>query len=160
MSKTSQDSKDDSDVIDTVTQKYFLEIEHSVPHMQQVLFDFQNECYKTWKNAINANISLHKEFLDKSGLDYATLDSMKSLVGTVGATGGDDDGVDALLEAVQVERLGEHHRIGRGDDVGVGWVLHVRLTRGVDARVGAQEGGDDKHACGPGRRLNGRAHRW
>ena len=84
MSKTSQDSKDDSDVIDTVTQKYFLEIEHSVPHMQQVLFDFQNECYKTWKNAINANISLHKEFLDKSGLDYATLDSMKSLVGTVG----------------------------------------------------------------------------
>ena len=84
MSETSQDSKDDSDVIDQVAKKYFLEIEHSVPHMQQVLFDFQNECYKTWKNAINANISLHKEFLDKSGLDYAVSDAMKSLVGTVG----------------------------------------------------------------------------
>jgi hypothetical protein len=84
MSETSHDSKDDSDVIDQVAKKYFLEIEHSVPHMQQVLFDFQNECYKTWKNAINANISLHKEFLDKSGLDYAASDAMKSLVGTVG----------------------------------------------------------------------------
>jgi hypothetical protein len=84
MSETSQDSKDDSDVIDQVAKKYFLEIEHSVPHMQQVLFDFQNECYKTWKNAINANISLHKEFLDKSGLDYAVSDAMKSIVGTVG----------------------------------------------------------------------------
>ncbi|QMU54313.1 MAG: hypothetical protein GKS07_05030 [Nitrosopumilus sp.] len=84
MSKVSQDSKDDSDVIDQVAKKYFLEMEHSVPHMQQVLFDFQNECYKTWKNTINANISLHKEFLDKSGLDCAISDSMKSLVGTVG----------------------------------------------------------------------------
>jgi hypothetical protein len=84
MSEASQDSKDDSDVIDQVAKKYFLEMEHSVPHMQQVLFDFQNECYKTWKNAINANISLHKEFLDKSGLDYAVSDAVKSLVGTVG----------------------------------------------------------------------------
>jgi hypothetical protein len=84
MSKTSPDSKDDSDVIDQVAKKYFLEIEHSVPHMQQVLFDFQNECYKTWKNVINANISLHKEFLDKSGLDYAVSDAAKSLVANVG----------------------------------------------------------------------------
>ncbi len=82
MSKASKkDPKvDESDVIDQVAKKYFSEIEHSVPHMQQVLFDFQNECYKTWKNAINANISLHKEFLEKSGLDYEVSDSMGSLV--------------------------------------------------------------------------------
>jgi len=85
MNKASQDSsKDDSDVIDQVAKKYFSEIEHSVPHMQQVLFDFQNECYKTWKNAINANISLHKEFLDRSGLDYAVSDAAKSFVANVG----------------------------------------------------------------------------
>jgi len=84
MSEASQDSKDDSDVIDHVAQKYFLEIEHSVPHMQQVLFDFQNECYKTWKNAINSNISLHKEFLDQSGLDNTVSDATKSLVAIVG----------------------------------------------------------------------------
>ena len=83
MSKASQDPKDDSDVIDNVAKKYFLEIEHSVPHMQQVLFDFQNECYKTWKNVISANISLHKEFLDGSGLDYVVTDAAKSLVENV-----------------------------------------------------------------------------
>jgi hypothetical protein len=48
--------------------------------MQQVLFDFQNECYKTWKNAVSANISLHKEFLNRSGFDYAVSDAAKSLV--------------------------------------------------------------------------------
>ncbi len=84
MSEGNQDSKDNSDVIDKVAQKYFLEIEHSVPHMQQVLFDYQNECYKTWKNAISANISLHKEFLDGSGLDYAVTDAAKSLVENAG----------------------------------------------------------------------------
>jgi hypothetical protein len=83
MSETSQDSKDDSDVIDTVTKKYFSEIEHSVPHMQQVLFDLQNECYKTWKNAINANISLQKEFLSKSGLTNSVPNATKSLVENV-----------------------------------------------------------------------------
>ena len=83
MSEGNQDSKDSPDVIDKVAKKYFLEIEHSVPHMQQVLFDFQNECYKTWKNVISANISLHKEFLDRSGLDYAATDAAKSLVENV-----------------------------------------------------------------------------
>ena len=79
-----QDSKDGSNVIDKIAKKYFSEIEHSVPHMQQILFDLQNECYKTWKNAVNANISLNKELLDNSGIDYEISDAMRSLVGTVG----------------------------------------------------------------------------
>ena len=81
MSKATKDNSkdDDSDMIDQVAKKYFSEIEHSVPHMQHVLFDFQNECYKTWKNVLNANISLHKEFLDKSGLGYEVSDSMNVL---------------------------------------------------------------------------------
>lgn len=31
------------------------------------MFDLQNEYYKTWKNAVNANISLQKEFVNKIG---------------------------------------------------------------------------------------------
>ena len=83
MSKVNPDSKNDSDVVDVVAKKYFLEIETSVPHMQQVLFDYQNECYKTWKNVISANISLHKEFLEKSGLDSGVTNAAKSLVENV-----------------------------------------------------------------------------
>ncbi len=80
MSESNPNSKNDSDAIDRVAKKYFLEIENSVPHMQHVLFDYQNECYKTWKNVISANILLNKEFLEKSGLDSGGTDAAKSLV--------------------------------------------------------------------------------
>ncbi len=56
-------------MIERLSKKYFLEIEHTIPHLQQTLFDFQNEFYKTWKNSINANISLQKEFITKSGFN-------------------------------------------------------------------------------------------
>lgn len=62
---------DDFTVFDKVNQKYFSEIEHSVPHFQQTLFDLQNECYKLWKNTINANVELQKELLGKSGFNFA-----------------------------------------------------------------------------------------
>jgi hypothetical protein len=45
-------------VIDNVNKRYFSEIEYSVPHFQQTLFDLQNECYKSWKNMINSNTEL------------------------------------------------------------------------------------------------------
>ena len=80
MSKNKEDSKDNSDVIDKVSKKYFSEVENSVPHMQQVLFDLQNECYKTWKNAVNANISLQKEFLSTSGFNDAMPKAAESLI--------------------------------------------------------------------------------
>ena len=80
MSKNTEDSKNNFNVIDQISTKYFSEVENSVPHIQQVLFDLQNEYYKTWKNAINANISLHKDFLNASGLNYAIPEVVKSLV--------------------------------------------------------------------------------
>ena len=80
MSKNKENSKDNSDVTDKISTKYFSEVETSVPHMQQVLFDLQNECYKTWKNAVNANISLQKEFLNASGLNNAMPEAAKLLV--------------------------------------------------------------------------------
>ncbi len=80
MSKSEENLEDNPDVIDQISKKYFSEVEHSVPYMQQVLFDLQNECYKTWKNAVNANISLRKEFLTKSEFDRAVPESVKLLV--------------------------------------------------------------------------------
>jgi len=83
MSKNKEDSKDNPDMIDQISKKYFSEVEHSVPYMQQVLFDLQNECYKTWKNAVNANISLQKEFLSTSEFNYVIPEAVKSLVENV-----------------------------------------------------------------------------
>ena len=73
------DTSGNFEVIEKTNQKYFSEIEHSVPHIQQILFDLQNECYKTWKNSINANLSLQKEFLEQSGFSYPLSDTAKSI---------------------------------------------------------------------------------
>ena len=63
---TEKQQKDNFSVIEQSIKKYFADIEHSVPRFQQELFDLQNEYYKTWKNAVNANISLQKEFVNKT----------------------------------------------------------------------------------------------
>lgn len=67
-------------ILDNLNKNYFTELEHSVPHIQQTLFNLQNEYYKLWKNAITANTSLYKEFLTDSGLNFpkGTLDIVKS----------------------------------------------------------------------------------
>ncbi len=57
----------DYDVFEEINKKYFSEIGQSVPHVQQALFDLQNEFYKSWKNTADANTSLYKEFLSDSG---------------------------------------------------------------------------------------------
>lgn len=69
MSEKSQN--DDFELFEKINQKYFLEIEQNVPHIQQTLFDLQNEYYKLWKNNVNSLLALQKEFFDKSGFDYS-----------------------------------------------------------------------------------------
>jgi len=76
----SKETKGNFEVVEQITKKYFSEIEHAVPHIQQSLFDLQNESYKTWKNAVDANILLQKEFLAKSGFNYVIPDSAKSIL--------------------------------------------------------------------------------
>lgn len=78
------DSLDNFDVIEQTASKYFSEIEHTVPHIQQILFDLQNEYYKTWKNAVNANISLQKEFAAKSGFNFVLPKDAKSIYENIG----------------------------------------------------------------------------
>ncbi|BDQ30903.1 hypothetical protein NZNM25_12730 [Nitrosopumilus zosterae] len=76
---------DDFEVFDKINQRYFSEIEHSVPHFQQTLFDLQNECYKLWKNTINANVQLQKELLGKSGFNFVLPKITQKIIDNVGA---------------------------------------------------------------------------
>ena len=69
MSEKSQN--DDFELFEKINQKYFLEIEQNVPHIQQTLFDLQNEYYKLWKNNVNSQLALQKEFFNKSEFDYS-----------------------------------------------------------------------------------------
>ena len=69
------------DVLDEINKKYFTELEHWVPHIQQTLFDLQNEFYKSWRNTVTANTSLYKEFINTSGFEMpkVTNDILKSM---------------------------------------------------------------------------------
>jgi hypothetical protein len=76
-------STDDSNVVDKISKKYFSEIEQYVPHLQQTLFDFQNEYYKTWKNTITANLTLYKEFTANSAFDFTFPESDQKIIENV-----------------------------------------------------------------------------
>ena len=71
MSKTEQISKEQTkDNFATFQQsnnKYFADVENSVQRYQQATSDLQDEYIKAWKNVVNANISLQKEFANKTG---------------------------------------------------------------------------------------------
>ena len=74
---------DNFQLMDKIATQNFLEIEHKIPHFQQILFDLQNEYYKIWKNSINSNLQLFKECMSKSGFDYSLPSSMTSIVSDV-----------------------------------------------------------------------------
>lgn len=78
MSEKSQNN--DFELFENINKKYFLELEQNVPHIQQTLFDLQNEYYKLWKNYVNSQLSLQKNFLIKSGLDYSFPDTAKDII--------------------------------------------------------------------------------
>ena len=63
-----KDDKNEKTVFEKYLNNCFVDIEHSIPRFQQELFDLQNEYYKMWKNNIQNNITLQKEFSEKIGL--------------------------------------------------------------------------------------------
>jgi len=67
---TSDPSSNNWKMSHKISKKYFSEIEQYVPHLQQTLFDFQNEYYKIWKNTINSNLSLCEKFNTQLGFDF------------------------------------------------------------------------------------------
>lgn len=72
----------DSNIFEEINKKYFTELEHTVPHIQQTLFDLQNECYKSWRHAVDSNTSLYTEFLSSSG--YKIPKAAKEILNTMG----------------------------------------------------------------------------
>ena len=68
MSKSNKtEPNEDFEVIEQIFKKYFVDLEHSVPRFQHDLFDLQNEYYKIWKNFVNANLLMQKEFSTETG---------------------------------------------------------------------------------------------
>jgi hypothetical protein len=61
-------SKDNFSSIEKFFSRYFMDIEQSVPRFQHEFFNLQNEYYKAWKNIIQTNILLQKEFANKTKL--------------------------------------------------------------------------------------------
>ncbi len=78
MSEKSQNT--DFEFFEKLTKKYFLELEQNVLHIQQTLFDLQNEYYKLWKNHVLSQISLQKEFFIKSGFNYSLPNTTKDMI--------------------------------------------------------------------------------
>lgn len=68
--KKGENNQDKSafNMIEKNTDAYCLDIESHIPHIQQTLFDLQNEYYKTWKTSIKANILLQKQLTENLGL--------------------------------------------------------------------------------------------
>jgi hypothetical protein len=84
MSENSEKSYDNITIIEYINKKYFTEIEGSVLHFQQTLFDLQNECYKLWKNVVNTNVSLQKEFAEKLGYNFILPKTAQSILMNMG----------------------------------------------------------------------------
>ncbi len=84
MSANAEKLYDNFTLIDHVNKKYFTEIESSVLHFQQTLFDLQNECYKLWKNAVNVNVSLQKEVAEKSGYNFTLPKTAQDIIMNMG----------------------------------------------------------------------------
>ena len=76
---TENKNSEEFHLLDELNKKYFIELEHSVPHIQQTLFDLQNEYYKTWKNTVTANTALYKEFLSNSGYNFMSSKAAKDI---------------------------------------------------------------------------------
>ncbi len=50
-------------------EKYFEQMENSIPKYYQTLTELQQEFLQAWENMFNASISVQKEFVSKTGLD-------------------------------------------------------------------------------------------
>ena len=74
--------KQNSNIFEEINKKYFTELEHTVPHIQQTLFDLQNECYKSWRHTVDSNTSLYTEFLSSSGYKFPK--AAKDILNTMG----------------------------------------------------------------------------
>jgi len=111
MSKTEQISKeqtkDNFAAFQQSSNKYFADIENSKQRYQQATSDLQDEYIKAWKNVVNANITLQKEFANKtafnSNLPEATQNVIENITESVIKTRSvrDQIAVDSVVQNFQ-----------------------------------------------------------
>ncbi|MGH1566169.1 MAG: hypothetical protein ACRBB5_01820 [Nitrosopumilus sp.] len=80
MSQKENKVEDNFSTLEKNNKRYFAEIENSVPHFQQELFELQNEFYKTWKNIVNTNFVIQREFADKIGINYTIPKTSQTII--------------------------------------------------------------------------------
>jgi len=77
---TTKKSNDDFGVFQKSSNKYFADVEHSAPQYHKAISELQDEYLQTWKNVINANISIQKEFVIKAGFNTNLPDISRKIV--------------------------------------------------------------------------------
>ena len=75
-----EQTKDNFAAFQQSSNKYFADVENSVQRYQQATSDLQDEYIKAWKNVVNANISLQKEFANKTGFNSNLPEAAQNLV--------------------------------------------------------------------------------
>ena len=69
MSNTTQETKEIFTVCKQNVDKYFNEVERSLPQYLQSITNLQQAYTAAWKNAIESSISLQQEFANKASIN-------------------------------------------------------------------------------------------
>ena len=123
---SSKSSYDNWKMMNKISKKYFSEIEQYVPHLQQTLFDFQNEYYKIWKNTINSNISLYDKFNTQLGFNFILPESSKKLL---------EDIHDKIIQHRSLYHKILIKSIESGKENTKVWTEHVKLLDEQNAKI-------------------------
>ncbi len=78
-----QESKDIFSICTKNVEKFFSEVEKSVPKYQESAAELQKNYIAAWKNVINSAIALEQEYATKAGLKVdvpeATMDAVRTI---------------------------------------------------------------------------------
>lgn len=77
---TTEKSKDSFGAYQKSSNKYFADVEHSAPQYHQAISELQDAYVQTWKNVVNANISIQHEFANKAGYNTNLTDVSRKIV--------------------------------------------------------------------------------
>ncbi len=75
-----EQTKDNFAAFQQSSNKYFADVENSVQRYQQATSDLQDEYIKAWKKVPNANISLQKEFANKTGFNSNLPEATQNII--------------------------------------------------------------------------------
>ena len=94
MSKTTPEAKEIFAVYKQNVDKFFDDVEKSLPQYLQSITNLQQEYIEAWKNAFNSAISIQQEYATKSGLNTNVPAAFIKLV---------NDGTEEVIKARSVQ---------------------------------------------------------